>query len=337
VATEPLAERPDRFADLHRALVRNLSEVIQGKPEVIDLILLALVAEGHVLVEDVPGVGKTSLAKGLARSIDGRFGRIQFTPDLLPTDVVGVNVWDRNAGRFDFRPGPVFANVVLADEVNRASPKTQAALLEAMAERQVTVDGSTRHLPPPFLVIATQNPIENEGTYPLPESQLDRFLLRVSVGYPDRDAELAILALHGDHEPLDDVRPVVTAAQVNGLVAAARSVHVAPALQGYLVDLAEATRRHPSVAVGMSPRATLSLQRVARARAATRGRAYVTPDDIKALAVPVLAHRILLAPAARSAQMAPADVVADVLARVEVPQAPTAPPTPAAVPAPSTH
>jgi MoxR-like ATPase len=327
VATQPLAERPDTFADLHRALARNLGEVIQGKPEVIDLLLLAVIAEGHVLVEDVPGVGKTTVAKALAASIDGRYGRIQFTPDLLPTDVVGVNVWNRGTGAFEFREGPVFANVVLADEINRASPKTQAALLEAMAERQVTVDGTTRHLPPPFLVIATQNPIENEGTYPLPESQLDRFLLKVSMGYPAREAELEILASHGERDLLAELRPVLTAAQVNGLAAAARTVHVAPALQGYLVDLADATRRHPHVAVGMSPRATLALQRVARARAATRNRTYVTPDDLKALAVPVLAHRILLSPAARIAQVTAAQVVADVLAQVPQPQ-----PEPRAVP-----
>ena len=321
MATHPPADRADSFNDLHRALARNIGEVIQGKPETIDLILLGLIAEGHLLVEDVPGVGKTTLAKALARSIDGQYGRIQFTPDLLPSDVVGVNVWNRSAGQFDFRPGPIFANVVLADEINRASPKTQSALLEAMAERQVTIDGTTRHLPPPFLVIATQNPIENEGTYPLPESQLDRFLLKVSVGYPDRDAELQILDALGDADLLAELGPVVTVAQVNGLAAAARTVHMAPALQGYLVDLAAATRDHPHVAVGMSPRATLALQRVARARAATRNRTYVTPDDIKALAVPVLAHRLLLSPAARVAQATAESVVLDVLGTVPQPEA----------------
>ncbi len=321
MSTQPMAERPDSFNDLHRGLARTIGQVIQGKPETIDLVLLALIAEGHLLVEDVPGMGKTTLAKALASSIDGTYGRIQFTPDLLPSDVVGVNVWNRGTGEFDFRPGPVFANIVLADEINRASPKTQSALLEAMAERQVTIDGTTRHLPPPFLVIATQNPIENEGTYPLPESQLDRFLLKVSVGYPERDAELQILASHGERDLLDEIRPVVTAAQVNGLVAAARTVHIAPALQGYLVDLADATRRHPHVAVGMSPRATLALQRVARARAATRNRTFVTPDDIKALAVPVLAHRLLLSPSARVAQITADSVVADILAQVPQPEA----------------
>ncbi len=321
MATQPMAERPDSFDDLYRALAESIGQVIQGKPEAIELVLLALIAEGHLLVEDVPGVGKTTLAKALARSIDGSYGRIQFTPDLLPSDVIGVNVWNRSSGAFDFRPGPVFANIVLADEINRASPKTQSALLEAMAERQVTIDGTTRHLPPPFLVIATQNPIENEGTYPLPESQLDRFLLKVSVGYPDRDAELDILASHGARDLLDDVEPVITGAQVNGLAAAARNVHIARSLQGYLVDLAQATRRHPHVSVGMSPRATLALQRVARARAATRSRTYVTPDDIKALAGPVLAHRLLLSPAARAGRATAQSVIADVLSQVPQPEA----------------
>ena len=321
MAAQPTPERPDSFRDLHRALAHNIGQVIQGKPEAIDLVLLALIAEGHVLVEDVPGVGKTTLAKALARSIDGDYGRIQFTPDLLPSDVVGVNVWNRSTGGFDFRPGPVFANIVLADEINRASPKTQSALLEAMAERQVTIDGTTRHLPPPFLVIATQNPIENEGTYPLPESQLDRFLLKVSVGYPGRSAELDILASHGDRDLLAELRPTITAAQVNGLAAAARTVHIAPSLQEYLVDLAQATRSHPNVSVGMSPRATLALQRVARARAATRNRSYVTPDDIKALAVPVLAHRLLLSPAARAAQATAASVITEVVSSVPQPEA----------------
>lgn len=321
MATQPMAERADSFNDLYQSLATTIGQVIQGKPESIELVLLALIAEGHLLVEDVPGVGKTTLAKALARSIDGDYGRIQFTPDLLPSDVVGVNVWNRASGEFDFRPGPVFANIVLADEINRASPKTQSALLEAMAERQVTIDGTTRHLPPPFLVIATQNPIENEGTYPLPESQLDRFLLKVSMGYPDREAELEILASHGDRDLLEDIQPVITVAQVNGLAAAARTVHIAGSLQGYLVDLAHATRHHPHVSVGMSPRATLALQRVARARAATRGRTYVTPDDIKALAGPVLAHRLLLSPAARSGRATAESVIADVLSQVPQPEA----------------
>ncbi len=311
--------RSETFTEIHAKLVANIAKAIQGKTDAIDLVLLALVAEGHVLVEDVPGVGKTTLAKALATSIDCSFGRIQFTPDLLPTDVVGVSVWNRSAERFEFRSGPVFAGIVLADEINRASPKTQSALLEAMGEGQVTVDGTTHHLRPPFLVIATQNPIEHEGTYPLPESQLDRFLLRISMGYPGREAEIAILTEHAGNEPVDALGSVVSAAHVNGLVAAARTVHVAPPLRGYLVDLANASRHHPHLSVGMSPRATLALQRVARARAATRGRTYIVPDDIKALAEPVLAHRMLLSPEAMVGQISAAEVVADLLDRVPQP------------------
>jgi MoxR-like ATPase len=318
-AAEPEAERSESFATLHRRLTDNIGRVIQGKAEAVDLVLLCLIAEGHLLVEDVPGVGKTSLAKALATSIASPFGRVQFTPDLLPTDVVGVNVWNRGSERFEFRAGPVFANVVLADEINRASPKTQSALLEAMAERQVTVDGETHALPAPFMVIATQNPIEHEGTYALPESQLDRFLMRISMGYPQRDSEVEILRAHGDDRRLEQLGTVVTPAQVQGLSAAARTVHVAPALQGYLVDLADASRRHPGTSVGMSPRATLSLQRAARSRAATRGRTYVVPDDIKELAGPVLAHRLLLTPEAQVTHVGAHDVVAEILDRVPVP------------------
>ena len=316
---EPPAQPGQTFAEIHGRLVDNIATVIQGKADAIDLLLLAVVAEGHVLVEDVPGVGKTTLAKALAASIDRPFGRIQFTPDLLPTDVVGVSVWDRAAAHFEFRPGPIFAGVVLADEINRASPKTQSALLEAMAERQVTVDGTTHHLAAPFLVIATQNPIEHEGTYPLPESQLDRFLLRLSMGYPDRAAEIRILEDHDLGERVERLGPVVTVAEVNGLVAAARTVHVAEPLRGYLVDLAHASRRHPHLGVGMSPRATLALQRVAQARAATKGRTYVEPDDIKALAAPVLAHRLLLSAEAQVARLSTAEVVADLIDRVPQP------------------
>ncbi len=318
MATEQPAERTESFAELFGAVADNIARVIQGKPDVIELVLLCLISEGHLLVEDVPGVGKTSLAKALATSLDCTFGRMQFTPDLLPSDVVGVSVWDRSTSLFDFRPGPVFCNIVLGDEINRASPKTQSALLEAMAERQVTVDGVTYHLPPPFMVIATQNPIEHEGTYPLPESQLDRFLMRVSVGYPDREAEVSILDTHGGDDALERLGPVLTAGQVAGLVSAVRAVHVATPLRAYLVDLARATRDHPAVAVGMSPRATLALQRVARARAATEGRSYVVPDDVKALAVSVLSHRLLLSPEAQLQGLNAADVVEDVLNSVPI-------------------
>ena len=307
------------FADHHGAVLANMEQVIQGKPEVIELVMLCLISEGHLLIEDVPGVGKTSLAKALAASIDGTFGRLQFTPDLLPTDVVGLTVWNRNTSEFEFRPGPVFGNIVLADEINRASPKTQSALLEAMAEAQVTVDGTTYQLASPFMVIATQNPIEHEGTYPLPESQLDRFLMRVSVGYPSVESELQILDTHGDHDPLEDIGWVITAADVEALSTAAKGVHVAPALKTYLVELANASRRHPHLALGMSPRATLALQKVARARAAASGRTYVVPDDLKALAEPVLAHRLLVTPEAQLQGITAADALTEVLRAVPVP------------------
>jgi MoxR-like ATPase len=252
-------------------------------------------------------------------SIKCTFGRLQFTPDLLPSDVVGVSVYNRASGDFEFRAGPVFANIVLGDEINRASPKTQSALLEAMAENQVTVDGTTYPLESPFMVIATQNPIEHEGTYPLPESQLDRFFMRVSVGYPAREAELEMLDAHGDHDAYDDLSAVVRGADVQSMIAAARSVHLAPSLKGYLVDIADATRRHPRVALGMSPRAALNLQRAARTRAVAAGRNYVVPDDIKALADPVLAHRLVVTPEAQLAGMRSSDVLTEVLASVPVP------------------
>ena len=309
------------IADRCAAVADNVERVIQGKPEVVELVLLCLVSQGHLLIEDVPGVGKTSLAKSLAASIDGSFGRLQFTPDLLPSDVVGLSVWNRVTSELEFRPGPVFHNIVLADEINRASPKTQSALLEAMAERQVTVDGATYRLDDPFMVIATQNPIEHEGTYPLPESQLDRFLMRVSVGYPAPGSELEILDAHGDNDALEDIRAVITADEVAAMAAAVREIHVAPALKRYLVDLANASRRHPHLALGMSPRATLALQRVARGRAALHGRAYVVPDDLKALAEPVLAHRLLITPEAQLQGVSAADALTEVLAAVPVPTA----------------
>jgi MoxR-like ATPase len=319
LATQETAERSRTFADVFGAISSNMQHVIRGKPEAVDLAVLCLVAGGHLLIEDVPGVGKTSLSKSLARSLDCTFGRVQFTPDLLPSDVVGVTVWNRTDNRFEFRPGAIFASVVLADEINRASPKTQSALLEAMAEGQVTVDNATYPLGSPFMVIATQNPIEHEGTYPLPESQLDRFLLRVSVGYPAREAELEVLDTHGDHDSLDDLRPVATADDVRAMAAAVRTVHVARSLKHYLVDLADATRRHAHLALGMSPRATLSLQRVARARAAASGRNYVVPADIKTLAEPVLAHRMAVTPEAQLQGLTPTDVLREILHAVPVP------------------
>lgn len=318
--TQPATATPS-FAELFDTVATNVERVIQGKPDVVSLALICLLAEGHLLIEDVPGVGKTSLAKALSNSIDCTWKRVQFTPDLLPSDVVGVTVWNRGTDRFEFRPGPVFANIVLGDEINRASPKTQSALLEAMEEHQVTVDGTSYRLQAPFMVIATQNPSDHEGTYPLPENQLDRFLMRITIGYPARDAELEILDVHAGQTVLPDIGPVATASQVESMVAAVRTVHVAPAVKGYLVDLADTSRRHPSVHLGMSPRATLSLLRASRARAAASGRNYVIPDDVKALAVPVLSHRIVLSP---DAQLQGADartVVQDVLAGVPVPTA----------------
>jgi MoxR-like ATPase len=314
---EPAAE----FADAFTSIVANIERVIQGKVEVIQLALLCLLAEGHLLVEDVPGVGKTSLAKALAASIKCSFGRVQFTPDLLPSDVVGVNVFNRETSDFEYRPGPIFANIVLGDEINRASPKTQSALLEAMAENQVTVDGMTYRLESPFMVIATQNPIEHEGTYPLPESQLDRFLMRISIGYPAHDAELEMLDTHGDHDALADIGDVISVSDLQSMIAMTRTVHLAPSLKTYLVELADATRRHPRLAVGMSPRASLNLQRAARTRAAAAGRNYVVPDDIKALAETVLAHRLVVTPEAQLAGMRSADVIGEVLRSVPVPSA----------------
>ena len=316
-SAEPAAE----FADAFSSIVDNIERVIQGKVEVIQLALLCLLAEGHLLVEDVPGVGKTSLAKALSASIKCSFGRVQFTPDLLPADVVGVNVFNRETSDFEYRPGPIFANIVLGDEINRASPKTQSALLEAMAENQVTVDGTTYRLDSPFMVIATQNPIEHEGTYPLPESQLDRFLMRISIGYPAHDAELEMLDTHGDHDALEDITAVVSVSDLQSMMALTRTIHLAPSLKGYLVELADATRRHPRLAVGMSPRASLNLQRAARTRAAAAGRSYVVPDDIKALAVTVLGHRLVVTPEAQLAGMRSADVIGEVLRTVPVPSA----------------
>jgi MoxR-like ATPase len=307
------------FAGLFRDIVDNVGTVIQGKTEVIELVVLCLVAEGHLLIEDRPGVGKTTMAKALATSIDTAFGRIQFTPDLLPSDVVGVTVFDRSSSEFLFRPGPVFANIVLADEINRASPKTQSALLEAMAEGQVTIDGRTHTLNRPFIVIATQNPLEHEGTYPLPDSQLDRFLMRISMGYPSREDEITILEAHGETDGLEKLSPVVSTKRVAAMARAVRGVHVAPAIKEYLVDLADATRRHPYIWVGMSPRATLAFQRVARARAAAAGRTYVSPDDLKALALPVLAHRLQLTPDAQLQGISAERVLHDILTQVPVP------------------
>jgi MoxR-like ATPase len=320
VQTAP-APRHTSFGALFDALLANVEHVIQGKQEPVRLALVCLFAEGHLLIEDVPGVGKTSMAKAVARSIDGTWSRIQFTPDLLPSDVTGVSVWNRVENEFEFRPGGVFADVVLADEINRASPKTQSALLEAMEERQVTVDTHTYGLPRPFMVIATQNPIELEGTYPLPEAQLDRFLMRIQMGYPSHDAERAILETHGSHASVEELSPVTSAAEVVAAARAVADVHVAENLKSYIVDLVTATRSHRDLALGVSPRGALALQRAARALAASVGRDYVVPDDVKRLAVAVLEHRLLLAPDAQLRGAAPGDVVRELLASVPVPGA----------------
>ena len=271
----------------------NIERVIEGKPDVVTSALVVLLAEGHLLIEDVPGVGKTQLSKALARSIDCSVRRIQFTPDLLPSDVTGVSVFNQNSREFEFRPGGVFANIVVGDEINRASPKTQSALLECMEERQVTVDNVTYHLESPFMVIATQNPVEMEGTYALPEAQRDRFMARVSVGYPVPAAEIAMLASHTRANPLDDLEPVTDAAEIRKLIGIVGQVHVSDAVQRYAVGLTSATRGHADLTLGASPRATLHLTRAAKARAALAGRDFVLPDDVSALATPVLAHRLL--------------------------------------------
>ncbi len=307
------------FPELFDTVVANISRAVQGKVETIELTLICMLSEGHLLIEDVPGVGKTSLAKAIAASIECTWRRVQCTPDLLPSDITGVTVWHRGRDSFEFQPGPVFCNVLLADEINRAAPRTQSALLEAMEERQVTADGTTHPLPRPFIVIATQNPVEHEGTYGLPDSQLDRFLLRVSIGYPDKTTELEILDTHGVSPP--EIRPVVSRATVVGLIKAATGIHVAPTLKSYLVELADASRRHPALSIGMSPRATLSILRAARVRAAAAGRSYVIPDDVKALAAPVLAHRLILSDEAGVRGVSRTAVVEELLATVAVPAA----------------
>ncbi len=302
-------------------ITRNVSQVIVGKTSVIEQALAALIAQGHILVEDVPGVGKTMLAKSLATSIGCSFKRIQFTPDLLPSDVSGVSVYDQRSGEFHFRPGPVMAQVVLADEINRATPKTQSALLEAMEELQVTADGVTHHLEHPFIVIATQNPIEYEGTFPLPEAQLDRFLLRISLGYPDFLEEMSIIEQQERSHPIDALRAVAGPGEVLRLQEAAKSVYVDQLVRQYIVRLVEATRNHPDIALGASPRASLGLFRAARALALVQNREYVIPDDIKNLAQAVVAHRLILAPSARMRGLRSSDVLSDLLNNVAVPGA----------------
>jgi MoxR-like ATPase len=321
---DPGQPQVDVHAVAHR-IMGNIERVLVGKPNAVRTALITLLAEGHLLVEDVPGVGKTSLAKALGRSIDGRVTRIQFTPDLMPSDITGVSVFDRSTGGFDFRAGPVFANVVVGDEINRASPKTQSALLECMEERQVTVDGHSYPLSRPFMVIATQNPVEMEGTYPLPEAQRDRFTARISLGYPDPAAELAMVDEHAGTDPFATLEPVSTAAEVNSLCEAVRVIHMSTDLRRYVIDVVSATRALPELRLGASPRATLQLIRTSRARAALAGRDFVLPDDVQAMAQPVLSHRLVLSAPAQVDRRVPEDLVCDVLARVSVPQAPKQP------------
>ena len=297
-----------------------VESVIEGKAEAVRLALTVLLAEGHVLIEDVPGVGKTMLAKALARSTDCSVRRIQFTPDLLPSDITGVSAYNQERGEFEFKPGPAFANIVVGDEINRASPKTQSALLECMEERQVTVDGTTYPLAPPFMVIATQNPIEMEGTYPLPEAQRDRFTARISMGYPSAESELAMLDAHGSSSPLEALEPVARAEDMRDLIAAVRRVHVADVLKQYVISLVTATRASPELRLGASPRATLHLLRASRARAALDGRDFVIPDDVQTLALPVLAHRLLPSAEALVARQLPEQVLAAIVGQVPLPQ-----------------
>ncbi len=301
------------------AIVANIEQVIEGKTATVRLALAVMLAEGHLLIEDVPGVGKTKLAKALAKSIDCSVRRIQFTPDLLPSDVTGVSVYNQETRDFEFKPGAVFANIVVGDEINRASPKTQSALLESMEERQVTVDGATYPLQIPFMVVATQNPIEMEGTYPLPEAQRDRFTARIAMGYPDMGAELAMLDVHGRHDALDDILPVSDATQVRRMIATVRDVHVADAVKQYAVNIVTATRESNELRLGSSPRATLQLLRTARAVAALEGREFVLPDDLQALAVPVLAHRVIPTAEAQLSRRTTDAIIAELVHRLPLP------------------
>jgi len=307
------------LADVADRIIDSIEQVIEGKPHVIKLALTVLLASGHLLIEDVPGVGKTMLSKALARSIDCTVKRVQFTPDLLPSDITGVSVYNQETHDFEFRPGAIFANVVVGDEINRASPKTQSALLECMEERQVTVDSVTYQLPPPFIVIATQNPIEMEGTYPLPEAQRDRFMARVSMGYPSAASELDMIDAHGGSSPLDHLKPVTDAAAIVRLSTTVSGVHLASSVKEYAIALTDATRRHSDLRLGASPRATLQLVRAARAWAALAGRDYVLPDDLQELAAPVLAHRLIPSAEAHIGHRSTESVVDAILRRVPVP------------------
>ena len=307
------------IADTAKTIVENVKKVIVGKDEVIELCLVALLCEGHVLLEDVPGIGKTTLAKAIARSVGCTFKRIQFTPDLLPSDVTGILFFNQKTQEFEFRPGPLMAQIVLADEVNRATPRTQSALLEAMQERQITVDVETMPLPRPFLVLATQNPIELEGTFPLPEAQIDRFLLRVALGYPSEEDENEILIRYEREDPLESLQPVAQAADLLAMQDQVKAIHVEASVREYVVQVARATREHPAIELGASPRGTLSLYKTAQALAAIRGRTFVLPDDVKYLAPPVLTHRIIISPQTRLRGRRPEEVMAEIVDTVPVP------------------
>ena len=312
---------PAAAAATAEAIADNIERVLRGKRDLIELVIVAMLAEGHVLLEDVPGVGKTLLAKALSASTGTISRRVQFTADLLPSDIIGSPVLDRNTNELVFRPGPVFANIVLADEINRAPAKTQSALLEAMEERQVTSENASYGVPRPFVVIATQNPFEHSGTYALPESQLDRFLFRVSIGYPDRATEISVLENDGGDRELQRLRPVVDVESLRGLIAAAQRVHVSPLIHGFIVDLIHRTRRHEALRLGASPRASVALMRASRARALTRGRNFVSPDDVLALAEATLGHRLQLQNGATAGVAAAEGIVREVLASVPVPVA----------------
>ncbi len=323
--TEGRADKADLalLADTSTRIRRAVEGVIEGKRDVVRLAITVMLAEGHLLIEDVPGVGKTMLAKALARSVDCSVRRVQFTPDLLPSDITGVSVFDQQRREFEFKPGAIFANIVVGDEINRASPKTQSALLECMEEHQVTVDGITYELGIPFMVVATQNPIEMEGTYPLPEAQRDRFMARLSMGYPAPDAELAMLDHHGRISPLDDLEAVSDATEIAKLIDVVRTVHVSNQVRQYAIDLVTATRNSAELRLGASPRATLHLIRAARAAAALDDRDFVLPDDLQDLAVPVLAHRLLPTAESQIGRRTTEDIVADIVARVPVPEEPS--------------
>lgn len=317
---ERTAKRATRFAQNFDALLDNVSLVLKGKPEAIRMALTCLFAEGHLLIEDVPGVGKTSLAKVIAQSIDGSWQRIQFTPDLLPSDVTGVQIWNQTTNEFEFRPGGVFANVVIADEINRASPKTQSALLEVMEEHQVTVDSTPYLVPRPFIVFATQNPVEHDGTYNLPEAQIDRFMMRMALGYPDAESEKSIIANEGRTTGMEDIKVVVSAAEIRRMIALTEKIYIAPSLQEYMVKLTSATRTRSELRLGVSPRGTLALARACRAYAASNGRSFVTADDVKDLSDLVLAHRMILTPEAELQGYRSADILRTIRDDIPVPQ-----------------